>query len=177
MQINGLAPWKDRRCHSPQWEAPDITLIPMKETWLVYDYLRRFWALLLLFSSLGGLAGLGYYIKQAHPEGYTAQAGIIIENPKSQSLSPPRVYMTIDSGTWSKEYAAMVSAASNVSLVADYSDAPVSFLDLTVDRKTAGSPWWKAVVFGGVLGTLLAVGSIYVWEDAKAYRRQSHEGI
>ena len=148
----------------------------MKATWLIYDYLRRCWALLLLFPPLGGLAGLGYYIMQAHPESYTAKAGIIIENPKSRSLSPPGVYLTIDSGPWSKEYAAMLSVSSMVRLVADYTEAPVSFRDLTVDRKTAaGPPWWKAVVLGGVLGTLLAVGSIYVWEDAKAYQRQIHE--
>ena len=114
---------------------------------------------------------------QAHPEDYTAKTGIIIENPKSQSQSPPGVYLTIDSGPMSKEYKAVLSAASDLRLVADYSEAPVSLRNLTVDRKTAGSPWWKAVVFGGILGTLLAIGIIYVWEDAKAYKRQTRQGI
>ena len=77
----------------------------------------------------------------------------------------------------SKEYEAVLSAVSNVSLVADYSEAPVSLQDLRVDRKTAGSSWWKAVILGGVLGTLPAIASIYVWEDAKAYQRQTHQRI
>ena len=43
--------------------------------------------------------------------------------------------------------------------------------DLTMGRSKTGEPWWKAVVLGTFVGGLLAIGGIYVWEDAKDYRQ------
>ena len=39
----------------------------MKESWLIYNYLRSWWTWLLLASAMGALAGLGYYSTQTHP--------------------------------------------------------------------------------------------------------------
>ena len=98
----------------------------MKESWQLYDYLRRWWRCLLLAPLFGALAGIGYFSDQDHPtSGYHATATILIENPQSQGRLPPPVSVNFSSSTWPTEQAAVADIAISVRRIVGYSKAPV----------------------------------------------------
>ena len=52
----------------------------MKETWMLYDYMRRLWWWMLLGSALGAAFGLGYYSIQDHPVVYMLSATLAAQD-------------------------------------------------------------------------------------------------
>ena len=95
--------------------------MPLKESWLYYDYLRRWWRLLLVGSLIGGLASLAYYYNQVHPPEHTATATVAIESPETKpDVPPPPVLITIDSGAYATPEAAVRNVESIVAKIAGY---------------------------------------------------------
>ena len=64
-------------------------LVCMKDSWLLYDYLRRWWLLLLVGASLGAIIGLGYYSTQVHPVEYVVTANMVFEDPEYTGEGTP----------------------------------------------------------------------------------------
>lgn len=146
----------------------------MKESWLLYDYLRRWWPWLLLVAVFGALAGLGFYSTQVHRTQYTATATVAIENPVSKSETPPVVSVSVRSTSQPTQEAAVAEVTAKLALIASYAEAPVSVRDSEISRRI-GSHWWKSAVLGGVTAVLLVIGGIYVWEDARSYQRHRRQ--
>ena len=148
----------------------------MKGTWLLYDYLRRWWLLLLVGSSLGAVIGLGYYSTQVHPVEYVVTADMVLEDPEYLGEgSPPSITLTIAPSGHATIEAASKHIRSAVSKLAAATGTPVALRDLSVVLNTTDEPLWKDVVFGSVIATLMVIGVVYVWEDARAEltRRQT----
>ena len=143
----------------------------MKESWLYYDYLRRWWRLLILGLAVGAILGLGYYSVQDNSESYAATARVAIWRPNSDpdALQFP-VMVTVASDKQSTSEAAIAQVQSAIGLIIKYTDAPVSVPSLELESKITNA-WWKSMVIASVLGGLLVVGGIYIWEDALAYHR------
>ena len=141
----------------------------MKESWQLYDYLRRWWCWLLLAFVFGALDGVGYYSIQQHPVGFKATATVSIENPVSQEQGSPPVSVYFSSDLWPTQEAAVADIAISVGRIVDYSEAPVQVQDVRLYRRAAGAPLWKAAVLGSVIGSLLVIGWIYIWEDRRAF--------
>ena len=143
----------------------------MKESWLYYDYLRRWWRLLILGLAIGAILGLAYYSVQKNSESYAATATVAIgrSNSDPEALQPP-VMVTIASDKQSTSEAAIAQVQSAIDRITDYANTPVSVPSLELESKLANA-WWKPIVLGSVLGGLLMIGGIYVWEDALAYHR------
>ena len=76
----------------------------------------------------------------------------------------------------STEEMAVESVTSTVAKLAAYTDSLVVINELSIDQNATGQPWWKAVVFGSVVGVLLAMGWAYVWEDARGHRNRRQTG-
>ena len=125
---------------------------------------------MLLAAAFGALAGVVYYSIQDHPAGgFEATASILIENPLSRDRQPPPVSLELSSEPWPTEQAAVADIAIGVGRIVGYSKAPVLVQDVRVHQGIAASPWWKAAVLGSALSSLLVIGSIYIWEDRKAF--------
>ena len=149
----------------------------MKESWLYYDYLRCWWWLLLLGPTLGGSVALVYHLGKAGPLDYTATLTATIGNPTTRDKPPSAVRVQITGHTLDTKEAALESARSMVIQLVSYTDAPVQVKDLSIDRHESGKAWWKHIIFGSVAGIALAVGAIYVWEDASAYQRHRRQSL
>lgn len=150
----------------------------MKNSWLHYDYMRRWWGLLLLGTLLGGVVGLAYYSSQAHPVEYAATATVSIKATAPRFETPPGpVVLTIDTGSQSSEAAAVEDLTSTVAALIRYTLTPVAVQELAVERYTPDAVWWKPVILGSLAGTLLAIAGIYLWEDARAFRRHLYQGV
>ncbi len=158
----------------------------MKESWQYYEYLRRWWLLLLLGPTIGALTGLAYYSSQVHPATYDATATVAIADPTwepDDSLPPseldeqvqPTLTFSLDSGSDPTEEGAVKSVTSSIARIVSYTNTPVAIQQITIDRNTTDEPWWKPVVLGSVIGTLLVIGGIYVWEDARSYQRHRQQ--
>ena len=143
----------------------------MKESWIYYDYLRRWWRLLLLGLAVGAILGLAYYSVQNSLDSYAATATVALGNPNSDpdAIQSP-VMITIASDNQSTSEAAIAQVQSAIGRIVDYTNDPVSVPSLELESKIAHA-WWKSVVVGSVLGGLVVIGGIYVWEDALAYYR------
>ena len=152
-----------------------MVAIRMKESWLYYDYLRRWWGLLLLGSVLGSLAGLVYYSNQVHPIEYAVTAMVAVENPKSTDEHPPTVLISLNSGFHPTVEQSTAVVESSVTKLVAYTTTPAVTRELLIDQRGISEPWWKTVVFMSVIGVLLAIGGIYLWEDAQAYRRHRNQ--
>ena len=81
--------------------------------------------------------------------------------PPTATLPPNQTRHTVESG-------------QTVTSIAKHTDNPVMLRSLYVDQKSASEPLWKAMVLGSVIGALLVVCGIYVWEDARSYRQHLH---
>ncbi len=61
---------------------------------------------------------------------------------------------------------------SAAATLADYAKGVTELRELSIIRlPESGNAFWKPVVLGAVIATLLVIGGIYVWDDALAYRR------
>ena len=149
----------------------------MKESWLCYDYLRRWWWLLLMGPTFGGVFALGYYLMGAGPPEYTAKLMVAIVDPQPPYHKPPAVLASITSDTLASEKAAVDSARSMFVQMAGYTDAPVEAREMVVYYADVGTEWWKRVILGSVVGILLTIGLIYVWEDASEYQRHRQQSL
>ena len=147
----------------------------MKESWLYYDYLRRWWWLLLLGPVLGALAGLSYYSSQLQPIESAVTATIAIQDPNSGHGKPTYILTSLDSGFHSTVEKATNAVESQVATMVRYTNGTAVLRELSIDQRGNDEPWWKAVVLGSVIGILLAIGGIYVWEDAQAYQRHRQQ--
>ena len=142
----------------------------MKDSWMLYDYLRRWWRILLLGTSLGAILGFAYYSNQIHPEEYQGTAQLSLYSSIFDIFEAPTKYsITIDIGTWSNEEAVAEYASSQAESLSLSTGRTVFVEGLQIDHHPVGSPSWKAIVLGTVLGGLLAIGFPYVWDDARAY--------
>ena len=141
----------------------------MKESWRLYDYLRRWWRWLLLAPVFGVIDGVGYHSMQQHPVVFKATATVSIENPVSQGQQTPPVWANFNSDTWPTEQMAVADVVIGVDRIVGYPKAPVQVKDVRLGRAAAGSPWWKAAVLGSAISSLLVIGSIYILEDGRAY--------
>lgn len=158
----------------------------MKGSWLVYDLVRRWWRLLLVFSVVGALFGHLLDERPVFPMNYTATATVAFNAPQrefedSSSTSrrfPPPVMVTLTSSTESSRRLAVADIESQMRRIVDFGATSLTSQGIIVDEIPLGVwQWWKAIVLGSVLGGLLALGCIYVWEDAKEYRRRAHQGV
>ena len=147
----------------------------MKESWLYYDYLRRWWWLLLLGPALGALAGLAYYSSQLRPIESAVTATIAIQDPNPGLENPTYILTSLDSGFHSTVEKATNAVESRVATMVRYTNGTAVLRELSIDQRGNDKPWWKAVVLGSVIGILLAIGGIYVWEDAQAYQRHRQQ--
>ena len=138
----------------------------------LFGYLHRWWRWLVLASAVGALSGLGYAATQPQTANYIATATLAMENPQSQSETPPAVVFEVDSGKRSTEDAAVADVATTVGLIVGYSAAPVVVQHVSIDPTGSGSIWWKDVVMGSAIGVLLAIGVAYLWEDAKSFQQR-----
>ena len=145
----------------------------MKDSRLVYDYLRRWWWLLLLGPTLGAIIGLAYYSSQAHPTEYSGTASVSMYGPFMEIWSPPpkMASFNIDVGSWSTEQAAIEYVDSTVRQIDESAEELFVVHGLSINGTNLGNPSWKAIVLGSILGGLLAIGAIYTWEDARGYPR------
>jgi hypothetical protein len=48
--------------------------------------------------------------------------------------------------------------------------------DLSIEPKFTDEPRWKAGVFGSIVGILLVIGGVHVWEDAQARLKRQQTG-
>jgi len=159
---------------------------------LYYGYLRRWWLLLLLGPTIGAILGFAYYNQSYHPAQYTAEATVAIKDPTLHSvlsgsylpslelenpallryLRVPEVEVAINSGAKASESEAVDSVMSAAAKLADYAKGVTELRELSITRlPESGDVFWKPVVMGAFIVTLLVVGGIYAWEDALAYRR------
>jgi len=154
----------------------------MKESWLYYDYLRRWWLVLLIGPTIGAILGFAYYHQGRVPAEYTATATVAIkertwhlENAALlwlQHYRAPEVEVAINSGANASESSAVDSVMSAAAQVADYAKGGTELRALSIARlPESGDVFWKPVVLGAVFATLLVIGGIYVGDDALAYRR------
>ena len=146
-------------------------LNPMKESWSYFDYMRRWWWLLLLVSTIGFVVGLVYSNIQVYPVAFDAPAPVTIEDPKSSRDSPPSVTVSIQTRGAKDAMEAIDYAGSMIRKIGQHTESPVSIGELRVDRNVERGGWWKPPILGTVLGLLLAIGGIYVLEDALSYNR------
>jgi uncharacterized membrane protein YpjA len=147
----------------------------MKESWLYYDFLRRWLWLLLVGAMLGALAGLAYYSSQVHPVDYAATATVVITDPTWEGEDAPTMLVSISTVSWPTEKAATASVESSVATMAKYANIPAVIRDVTIAQNGLGAPWWKPVILGTVVSILLTIGAIYTWEDARAYQRHRQQ--
>jgi|TARA_Y100000031_G_scaffold153349_1_gene198413 uncharacterized protein involved in exopolysaccharide biosynthesis len=106
----------------------------MKESWLFYNYVRRWWGLLLLGPALGAVLGLAYYSNQAHPVEYAATATVAIEGPVLENERTPEVVLTIDSSSGRTEEAVVEHVTSTVAKMVAYTKTPIVIREFAVER-------------------------------------------
>ncbi len=173
-------------CHPPVQRCWTVYLEVMKESWLLYDYARRWWGLLLIFCVVGAMTGRLLDQSVDNPVAYAATTTVAInaplwsfEDPPGVSHPyPPPVFATLISSTESNRQLAVADIQTQIRRITAYGHILVTSHGIIVDEIPQGDAnWWKAVVLGSVLGGLLAVGCIYVWEDAKEYRRQARQRV
>jgi hypothetical protein len=149
----------------------------MKDTWLLYDYLRGWWRLLLMGFVLGATLGLGYYSTQDHPMRYTVTANLLLEEPEyTGEGSPSTVSFAIDPIRRSTGESAIEDFRLTVAKLGQTTGSTVLTQDFSIDMERTDELWWKAMVFGSAVGTLLVVVGVYVWEDARGHRNRRQTG-
>ena len=91
----------------------------MKESWLYYDYLRRWWRLLIL-------VGLAYYSVQKQSKSYAATGTVAIGNlVDDMGGISPSVVVTIASGKQSTADAAVANVQTAFDRVTKHANNPV----------------------------------------------------
>ena len=137
----------------------------MKETWVVYDNLRRFWWLLLLGMTIGAVAGLGIHIQRDNPTTYQVMATIIVSGTR----------FSLQTGQFSTEAEATEDMTMITNIFDLNSSGEIQVDSVSVRQTRNSSPAWKATVLGAVIAGLLSIASIFVWNDARSYRQHLRE--
>ena len=149
----------------------------MKESWQFYDYLKRWWILLLVGCLVGVVSG--YLLNQptVMAKSYSANTTATIRNapiwpydPLMAESTPPLV-VTLDSGAKPTLEDATQALRIKTERLANYSGAAIDRGEIIVDQLSAATDTWKSMILGGVIGGLLAIGFAYVWDDTRAYRK------
>lgn len=151
-----------------------VTLNRMKDSWFLYDYLRRWWWLLLSAVMLSAALGLAFVVTNADPPQYIAKATVTVAGPKRVTIEDSAATgpINISSVPLSSQRAAMDALDTSITKIITYTRTPVKVSGYSVVRQRRSPSWIQNVTLGSVLALLIVVGSVYVWEDAKAYRRQ-----
>ena len=148
----------------------------MKESWLYYDYLRRWWLFLLLGPVLGGLAGLGYYLQQYTPVEFIATGVFSTPNqiytfdPGERPINRLGYYFTVSSPIKSTETAAVESLITLAYKLETETGRRFEIQNTKMEQRME-TVWWKLVVLGSTSGAVLALASVFVLEDARNYLR------
>lgn len=138
----------------------------------MYGYVRR-WRLVLLALGLilGGLAGLAYDYNRG--DLYTATVEVHLRRDVDKGL--PHIHFDIISDpVQTTEKAATENVTSKLDQFLAYTNVQIRS-EVVVERNTSREPWWKGVVLGSIIGALLVIVGIYIWEDVRAYRRDRQE--
>ena len=138
----------------------------MKETWLYYDFLRRWWLLLILGPGLGALAGLGYFLQQDRPPEFKATA--------SFSIPAEEHRFNVVSDVASTERAAVESLVTLANTFEQWTGRRFGIRVVQMERRYE-AVWWRPTALGGVIGALLAVAVSLMWQDTRAYVRHRQQ--
>jgi len=144
----------------------------MKETWRYYDYLRR-WGLFLFFGlALGALAGFGCDLQQDQQALFKAKATVVVIRADRKISSQ----FTVVSAEFSDPKRAVDSIVNDAHILGGLTKNGnvVDIREFSIDGRYP-SPWWKPIVFGGVIGGLMALGTAFIWDDAGAYLRHRRQ--
>lgn len=144
----------------------------MKESWLYYDYLRRWWKILVIGVFFGAFMGIAYYSSQTHGIAYSGTAKIGVYEVVPGIYTPPQVKTSFDVelGSWPSQEGAIEYASSTALEIALVTGSPTVVQQVSLAKSTAGAQLWKVIVLGSTIGFLLAIGIAYVRDDARAYR-------
>ena len=142
---------------------------------MLYDYLRRWWRLLVLAVVIGGTAALSYQVANVNPLDYRADVTVAIMDPAPPLQKPPVLVVNLIATELTSEEAAIATGRAMVAAMANYTNAPVVTEDFFVSHRPNLHGWWKDIILGSIFGTLLAIGWIYVWEDTKSYLRHTQQ--
>ena len=153
----------------------------MKDSWLLYDYLQRWWRVLLLCCALGILGAYLVNEPAVYAKEYSATATLAFTDPswvpELPSLlagsRPPEALVTIELGPKPTQEEAKAVINAKISQLSEYSGNPVERREIIIHEDAHGTwAWWKGTTLGAVIGVLAAIGMIYVWTDVQAYSRR-----
>ncbi len=153
----------------------------MKDSWLLYDYLQRWWRVLLLCSTLGILGAYLMNEPTVRAKEYSASATLAFIDPMPDSQLiilhgshfRAEVLVTIESGLAPTQGEAQAAINTKFSKLSEYSGNPVVLREIVIQEDYQDNwAWWKGVTFGAVIGLLAAIGMIYVWTDIQTYVRR-----
>ena len=106
---------------------------------------------------------------------YDASATLVVEDKTLEPEDrPPPVILTLATDSRASEEMAADYITSSVTQMGDYVDVSLDVRNLLIVRRETGFAWWESAFMGAVIGTLMAVAGIYVWDDAKSYLRRQH---
>jgi hypothetical protein len=139
----------------------------MKESWYYYDYLFRWGRLLLLGFLLGALAGLGYYLQQDFK-------GVDYKGTAILTLADAKDILVITTARGTQDTRSEEAVAETINTIAG--DIHRSWKRVTGISAIRVDPvhqpnTWKPIVMGSIIGGLLMISIVYVWEDVARYVR------
>ena len=153
----------------------------MKDSWLLYDYIKRWWRLLLLCCALGILVAYLMDEPKVYAKAYSASATLafthhkwVPELPTSLGGSSiPHALVTVEFAPQSTLENIKAAINAKQSELSAYSGIPVETREIVIRENPQGTWfWWKALTLGGVIGLLAAIGFIYIWTDVQAYGKR-----
>ena len=153
----------------------------MKDSWLLYDYLQRWWRLLLICCALGILGAYLVNEPTVYAKEYSATATLAITDHKWVSepsafltgSRQPEAHVTIESGIRPTQEEATAVINTKLYQLSEYSGRPLELREIVIHESAHGTwAWWKGITLGAVIGVLAAIGIIYVWTDVQAYSRR-----
>ena len=153
----------------------------MKDSWLLYDYLQRWWRLLLLCCALGILGAYLVNEPTVYAKEYSATATLAITDhkwvpspsPIFAGSRPPEALVTIESGIKPTQEEATAVINTKLYRLSEFNERPLELREIVIHESALGNwAWWKGITLGAVIGILAAIGIIYVWTDVQAYSRR-----
>lgn len=136
----------------------------MNETRQYHDFWLRWGLLLILGFGIGAWVGSVYYFHRDQPADFKVTAEFVIS----------RINFTVVSTSKTNGKEAVESIVKLATTLEEKIDRQVVMQTLKMERRNE-TPLWKWTVLGGVVGVLLVIGGIILWEDTRNYvwhRRQ-----
>jgi hypothetical protein len=127
---------------------------------IIYDFWLRWRLLLILGLGLGALVGSGIYPQRDQPADFTVTAHLVMA-PRSPLLEFTVVSLPNPNPKEAVEFIVKIATT-----LEDKTGEPVEIQNLKMERRNE-TAWWKSTVLGGVIGVLLVIGGIILWEDAR----------